>query len=249
MTSTIILFIALTSSPPANISDIKVITAPQLLGGSVIRVQSGGRLTVADQQGRPRWSVQIGTRINHVAANNSQVFVASGNFIRAFKEGASRWSMDVGSAVEALRMVADRLEVQLSAGMLYVDPQRGRFCTPRDPCDGMPTWTAGTIGVPFLDLPGLGYPGLGLLINPRLIAQGDRMQGAISPGRLPGWGLAPSAPPAPQVESQLCTDEDNCGGGMPMRRNLSAGEHRIKMRKDVHGKTRGIRIDVGFSHP
>lgn len=169
---------------------------PAFEGGSTVYVGPTGRVEVRDLDGRAlRWSVGLGASPRQVVADDRALYVTTGHHLRAFSRGVSRWALDLGQPAEALELVTPgRLLVVLPAGRLFVDASRGRFCTPRDPCSGLPAWQVGQIGIPFLDLPGFGVPGLGLGVNPILLEAGDVLGGVVSPGVPYPWVPAPPAP-------------------------------------------------------
>ena len=198
----------------------RIIEAPQLEGGSMVRIESTGKVIVQDLEGRLRWSVQLGGPIGHVAADEARVFVSSGRYLRLLSRGVSGWSLDLGQVPQDLRVVRyGLLAVRFDAGTLYVDSTRGRFCTPREPCLGLEAFEFGQVGVPFLDLAGIGIPGLGLLINPRLLDEGDFLGAYISPGIIMNRVEAvPAAPHAPQVVESISTPVFDRGHSGKVRR-------------------------------
>lgn len=177
------------------------LNAPDLEGGSVVRVSSRGELRVDDASGRPRWSVGLGGGPSHVLADHRAVYAVNNRFLRAFAGGVARWDLDLGAAPREVGWQAGYLALRLPGGTAFVNVRQGAFCTPRQPCPGLPSWRLGQVGVPFLDLPGLGVPGLGLVLNPALLDEGDALGALVSPGPTPGLTRPPVPALAPKVRS------------------------------------------------
>jgi hypothetical protein len=117
------------------------------------------------------------------------------------------------------------LRVRLPSGTVWVDGRRGRFCTPRAPCQGLGAPALRGLGLPWLDLAGLGVPGLGLLVNPELLARGDALGAWVAPGWAPGFAPAPPAPPAPPI---------------PRAREVDGGAPRVEVGRGRSGKVRSL---------
>lgn len=196
------------------------VQAPQFEGGSVIEVSNRGTIRVLDANRRKlRWSLGMGGPVSALAVDQGRMYVAQGETLRALSAGSARWSLALGQAALDLTVLKPNLlSVQLGQREILVDGLRGQFCTVLQPCSGSPSYSVGQIGVPFLDLPGLGVPGLGLILNPELFDAGY-----VSPGLLPGF--APAAPSAPPVRS----------------RDLVSGEG-VRFKRGKSGKVRTIVI-------
>lgn len=222
MALTVALLSLCVAAEPAAI----VLDAPRLEGGSTVAVSPRGRVTVrAATGGALRWELGLGGPVEHLAVDHQRVYVVTGRTLRALAGGVSRWALDLGARPRGIRVVGrDRLLVRLPGGTLFVDAGRGRFCTPRSPCSGLPAWSVGQIGVPFLDLPGLGVPGLGLVVNPGLLEAGNGYYGVVAPGLLPGF-----APAAPRARSA------------PGARSFRAGPE-IEVERGRSGKVRGLSV-------
>ncbi|MEL6187760.1 MAG: hypothetical protein AAFU79_24320 [Myxococcota bacterium] len=209
---------------------VLIVKAPALEGGSEIRVDAAGFLDVRDPYGERRWSVGLGGPARQVVADDQAVYAATRRELRAFAGGVARWALDLGSPSDGLRVLpSGALAVRLPAGTVFVDPRDGRFCTPRDPCSGLPAYRMGPIGVPYLDLVGLGVPGLGLILNPALLGAGDVLSGLVSPG------VAPGVLPAPLPVAT------------PKARSLEIGT--VELEEGATGKVRGFRIGGPQSPP
>lgn len=192
----------LAAAAAAPVPKALVLSAPDLEGGSEIRISDSGHLEVRGEDGRTRWSLGLGAPARFVVADERAVYAATRRELRAFAGGVARWSLDLGAPAHDLRRgPGGLLAVALPAGTVFIDPSAGRFCTPRAPCPGLPAYRTGPVGVPYLDLVGLGVPGLGLILNPQLLAGGDLLGGVVSPGPLPGVAPAPTAPVAPKIRS------------------------------------------------
>lgn len=200
---------------------------PRFEGGSVVVVGPAGRLEVRDERsGQLRWSIGLGGPPDHVAGDAKRLYVASGRFLRSFAGGSAGWALDMGAQARSLALAGpDLLRVGLPLGTGWVDAAQGRFCTPRVPCTGLPSWSFSQIGVPFLDLPGLGFPGLSLAVNPALLDGGDFLFGAMPPGPVPGFVRSAPAPhPAPKARNVQAGPDIRLEKGRSAKvRTISAG--------------------------
>ena len=86
------------------------------------------------------------------------------------------------------------------------------MCGPSTPCAGLPgpAWPSQWLGVPFLDLSSLGFPGVSLMLW-------DLGETGWAAGPAPGWMAQPPPPPAaPKVREMQ--------GGLPsVRLGLGRG--------------------------
>lgn len=238
--------------PVFDSEETHTISAQRLLGGAKIRVAPGGHVSVIDMRGRPRWSVKLGHEVQHLAYDDSDVFLSVGTYVRAFRGGVARWSLDMGDIPESLTLSPSHsgreyLHVTLPSGTLFIDPGRGKFCTFREPCLGLPAWNAGEVGLPYLDLAGLSMPGVGLLVNLGALGQGDFLQALVSPGVLEGWessSMVPPAPLAPEAGELPAVSTTNSSIQI-----APPGGQYIEYRRDRSGKVRGIHIGTNPLSP
>lgn len=216
VTGVLLLSLALSASPAEPGA---ALAAPQLEGGSKVTIGPRGRIEVRDaRSGRLRWEVGLGAPARHIAVDDRALYVTSGQSLRAFGGGVARWSLNLGAPSQSLKWAAPgQLQLTLPSGTAYVNARRGHFCTPRTPCPGLPTWQplGAAFGVPYLDLPGLGVPGLGLVLNPGLLNSGDTLLSLVPPGPVPG--LQPYKVQPPQTRSRSI----EVGGGVTLKKGRS----------------------------
>lgn len=208
-------------------------------GGSRITVDAVGHVEVRDPQTDAlRWELGLGGPVSHVVSDGARIYAVTGRTLRALAGGEARWALELGGEASGLEVVGrDRLKLRLSGGSLFIDARYGRFCTPRSPCSGLPSWSLGQLGVPYLDLAGLGVPGLGLVLNPWLLESGDGYGAVVSPGYLPGFAPVPAAPLAPTVRGMGSRD-----GLVDMERSGAEAEPESEVQRGRSGKVRGLRL-------